>query len=166
MDLERLIIYAVLGAAYYAYKQFSKNFGTSKTQKKPMDKPAETQDPLPKKKAQTAPLPKTDTPSSIFDLLEELKKQEKQQEKLVPVSKPELEPINYEAQPEKVKVESVNPYLYTSSKKIALTELPETSSLFEEYLPKRTPHPLLKTLKEKGKLKEAFILNEILRRRF
>jgi hypothetical protein len=170
MDIERILIYGGIGIAYYLYKQFFKNFGTSTTKKESVPTSFEPQAPTQDRTTwNVPPPPQAEKQPSIFDLLEDLKKQEAQQKAKTETPKTifytNLEETNYEAQPNKAPLETVNPYQYKASES-APEKIPASSFAFAEYVPKRSPHPILKLFKDKSKVKEAFILSEILTKRY
>ena len=169
MDTEKIIIYVAIGLAYYGYKYFFKNFGKSQEPPKPViNRPSQN----PNADTWSNPPPKeSEERSSIFDLLEEIKKQEaaKQQapKKQTPTIYKTLEETNYELEPQKVIIENTDPYKYQASSIKKDQKDSNTRSLSsEEYSTKTKPHPLLSILKDQRKIKDAFILGEILTKKY
>jgi len=165
MEDYKLVIYIVLGALYYGYKFLAKN--------------KEAKDNEPKNPTPTSPSNKNDggwsstppkRPSTIQELLEEVKKEKEAYEK--PVHRPfyetqetlNYETIDYETTPEKAKVESINPY--QEYRTLNVENFADTAPRFAEYATKPKPkHPILNVFKAKDKVKEAFIMSEIFARK-
>lgn len=164
MEDHKNIIYIVLALLYYGYKFLSKKKEEPQAETKP--KP---QKPVPatEKDRNFAPSKK---PSSIKELLDEVKKAKETYEK--PVYKPfyetqetlDYETEDYETNPEKAKVESINPYQEYRTLNVESTV--DQSSRFAEFATKPAePHPILAKFKSNDKVKEAFIMSEIITRK-
>ena len=174
MDTEKIIIYVLIGLVYYGYKYFFKNFGVPKETTKPQADPPKAPFPntIPPKKSWSVPPKEQEQKQTIFDLLEEIKKQEEAKKKSLEIpsttSYETWETTNYETEREKVAIENVNPYAQYHSVEVenAPAEKSFKESIYEEYMPKRATHPFLKAFKNKNKVREAFILGEILERKF
>lgn len=164
MDIEKILIYVVLGLIYYGFK-FLKKKGESQSEIKP--KPS--QGPFFEKFKPDPNLPQPNVkPSSMLELLEEVRNQEKQQKFKLPASleTSSLEGKGYEeSQPERLEVENVNPYVAFRTVSAEDTES-QSSSRFSEFEPVvRKSHPIRKIFNQKHKLREAFIVSEILKRK-
>jgi len=153
MDDYKIILYIVLGGLYYGYKFLSKK----------KEEPAPT--PV-KKRSQQSRSQETHRPTSVQDLLQEVKRQQEKNQK--PVSRPfyetleqtNYETIDYDTNPEKAVVENVNPY--TSYKTLNANTMEDGSSRFAEFVTgEKKQHPILNSLKSKSKVREAFIMSEI-----
>ena len=166
MDIEKILIYVVLAVIYYGF-QFLK---------KRNDKNAEAKPPVPKQapyfeKFKPDPNLPQYAPSKsnpIFDLLEEVKKKEKEQNyKESSYSETSsLEGKGYEAVgSERIAIEDVNPY--TAFRTVTAEDAEkQINSRFAEFEPViRKPHPIRKIFNEKLRLREAFIVSEILKKK-
>ncbi len=154
MDDYKIIIYIVLGGLYYGYKFLSK-----KKEEQPAPVPVH-------KRSQQSRSQETNRPTSVQDLLQEVKNQQEKNQK--PVSRPfyetlertNYETIEYDTNPEKAVVENVNPYTYY--KTLNADTMEDGSSRFAEFVTgAKKQHPILNSLKDKKKVREAFIMSEI-----
>lgn len=162
MEDYKIIIYIILGALYYGFKFVSKNKEEKASQpNKPVANP-----PANKEDADWNNAP-TRRPTTIQELLEEVKKGQETHEK--PVYRPfyetqeklDYETIDYEATPEKVIVENINPY--QEYRTLQVENFADSAPRFAEYATKPKPkHPILDAFKNKDKLKEAFIMSEVM----
>lgn len=166
MDSEKIIIYVVLGIIYYGYRYFFKSSNDSKKAPKGVETRIPNSRSFSEKGEETVVYKEPQVEKSIFDLLEEIKKQEKGRSQpdfrtAVETSR-SLEGIDYELEPQKIVIEDTNPYQYTTTKieEKAKKDDSEQSTLLKK------PHPLLATMKNTGKVKEAFIIGEILTKRY
>jgi hypothetical protein len=171
MDYEKILLYAVLALAYYGYKRFFKNFGV----------PKEAPIPTTQKKKQVPPnidpsqrgwsLPsEANTPaqptSTITDLLEEVKRKQQAYETSSPTLYTSIETVDYDLDPAKATVENVDPYQYKSidaeekQKNIVLKEF-----IFTDRATHKKAHPILNVFKNKMKIREAFVIGELLKNR-
>ena len=160
MEFQKNYIYIALALLYYGYKFLSKKKEEPEQQ---IDIPK--QKPFSKnEKELNRPTPKKYSP--IKDLLEEVKKEKETYEK--PVHRPfyetqetvNYETIDYETNPEKAKVESINPY--QEYRTVKVENFTDTAPRFAEYATKPKPkHAILEVFKNKSKVREAFIMSEI-----
>lgn len=151
--------YIALAILYYGYKFVSKKKEEPEKELKPRPQKTNTSG----NGKQSAP---TKKPVTIKELLDEVKKGKEAYEK--PVHRPfyetletvNYETIDYETNPEKAKVESINPYQEYHTLNVENTVV--QSSRFAEFATKPAePHPILAKFKSKDKVKEAFIMSEI-----
>jgi hypothetical protein len=159
MEFQKNYIYIALALLYYGYKFMSKK----KEEPEKVSKPRPQKTTSSRDGKQFAP---TKKPSSIKELLGEVKKEKEAYEK--PVHRPfyetletvNYETVDYETNPEKAKVESINPYQEYRTLNVESTV--DQSSRFAEFATKpAAPHPILAKFKSKDKVKEAFIMSEI-----
>jgi hypothetical protein len=160
MEDHKNIIYIVLALLYYGYKFLSKKKEAPQAEaSEPKQKPFSSSENNKRQK-----------PSSIKELLDEVKKKKETYEK--PIHRPfyetqeklDYETVDYETNPEKVKIESINPYQEYSTLNVESTV--DQSSRFAEFATKPAdPHPILTKFKSKDKIKEAFIMNEIFKKK-
>lgn len=168
--MEKLLIYAAIGVAYWAYKALFKNFGTSTTSNKPTPLPAQEPYKVPEREFRNFPSPQNNIPgTSLFDLLEEINKQEKAPASKIKVKEEPkkyftLEDTDYEAEKVKAPIEDVDPYAYAPKKITVFAS--NTPSQLPDFSTQRPAHPLLALLKDKNKVKEAFIAGEILAKKY
>ena len=164
MDIEKILIYIVLGAIYYGFKFLKKRGEKAEAQRqvKPKQTPYfETFKPDPGSPGNNP------SKNVIVDLLEEIKKKEKlERYEERPYSESRsLEGSGYETGSEKIVIENVNPYTAFRSVSAEDTEA-ETGgrfSAFETQLKKE--HPIKKVFTSKLKMREAIIVSEILKRK-
>lgn len=164
MEDHKNIIYIVLALLYYGYKFLSKK-------KEEPEKEVSQQKKKPSTSAEKGrSFPPTKKPSSIKELLDEVKKEKEAYEK--PVYRPfyetqetlDYETIDYETNPEKAKVENTNPYQEYRTLKVE--NFADQAPRFAEYATKPAEkHPILIQFKNKDKVKEAFIMSEIFNRK-
>lgn len=160
MENYKNYIYIALALLYYGYKFLSKKKEEPKKEAaQPRQKPYSS----PEKGKGFAP---TKKPSSI----KEVKKEKEAYEK--PVYRPfyetqeklDYETVDYKTNPEKAKIESINPYQEYRTLNIESTV--NQSSRFAEFATKPAePHPILTKFKSKDKVKEAFIMSEIFKKK-
>jgi Na+-transporting methylmalonyl-CoA/oxaloacetate decarboxylase gamma subunit len=149
MEDHKNIIYIVLALLYYGYKFLSKK--KEEPEKEPRPKPQKTNHSAPAKKLST---------------VKELKKDKEAYEK--PVHRPfyetqetlNYETVDYDTNPEKAKVENINPYQeYRTLKAENFTDQAPRFAEFATKPPEK--HPILAKFKNKDNVKEAFIMSEI-----
>jgi len=164
MEDHKNIIYIVLALLYYGYKFLSKKKEEPKKEtavpkQKPFSSTEKDRGFTPSKK-----------PSSIKELLEEVKKEKEAYEK--PVHRPfyetqetlDYETIDYETNPEKANVENTNPY--QEYRTLKAENFTDQAPRFAEYATKPAEkHPILANFKTKSTVKEAFIMSEIFNRK-
>ncbi|MBC7391530.1 MAG: hypothetical protein H7329_20195 [Opitutaceae bacterium] len=163
MDIEKILIYVVLALIYYGFKFLKKKNEANadinpKTQK---------QAPYFEKFKPDPNLPQPNyKPGSIQELLEEVKTQEKEQnfKKQKYSESNSLEGKGYEEEkPERLVIESVNPYTAFRTVSTEDTER-QMNTRFSEFEPViRKPHPIRNIFNQKHKLREAFVVSEILK---
>jgi len=172
MDSEKIIIYVVIGIVYYGYRYFVKNFGTSKNAPKHVEPPVSNPSTFPERGREiTKRVEPPQLEKSIFDLLEEIKKRENTSQpqtsyERLPEPAKSLEDTDYELESKKLVIEDVNPYKYAAMEGTAYSPNRDKAYSSEESAVRKKPHPILTTLKDPQKVKEAFILGEILTKRF
>jgi hypothetical protein len=141
MDDYKIVIYVVLGILYYGYKFLAKK---SEREEMPAPTPKVPHKTLPRE----VPVPQT----------------EKGEKEMPRPFYETLETTNYETGSENVMVENVNPYQnYRLSN---ANEVVDDAPRFAEFaLAPKSEHPIKKLFKNKQKLRESFVLSEVLKRK-
>lgn len=165
MDIEKILIYVVLAVIYYGFK-FLKKKNESSAEINPRP---QWQKPYSEKFKPDPNFPQPNSKSSsILELLEEVRNQEKEQNFKKPTysETSSLEGKGYEAdEPERLEIESVNPYTAFRTVGAEDTETQINDRFSEFKIVKRKPHPIRKIFNQKHKLREAFIVSEILKKK-
>ncbi|HAR19687.1 MAG TPA: hypothetical protein DCR46_03445 [Cytophagales bacterium] len=142
MDDYKIIIYIVLGILYYGYKFFAKK---SENEERTSFAPKLPRKVVPREVSipPKSDMEEKDTPRPFYET---------------------LETTNYETERDKVLVENVNPYQdYRLSN---ANEVENTVPRFAEFaLAPKTEHPIKKLFKNKQKLRESFVLSQVLNKK-